>query len=171
MELDKSSIILDLKTVKSLGGSYYIEIMQGLYSISSNIWSESSIYIDGDIWLKFFEPMSEEVIEDYDFYSFNHIFSKDCQNFANHFFKLSQMVQQCNTLDDLSKNDFLSSSGKPYIDLTNGIIEPFFIDDTSSVQLFQRGFAHNIAVLSQAYLQFASWIQDNGKKGVSILGI
>lgn len=168
--LENSVFLLNLATVKQRGGSYYIEITKGLYTKKNSCWSESSIYINGDIWLKFFESSADEIIPKYDFYSFNNLSFGVCQKFANHLLDLSDKIKACHHTDDFLKLELLSKSGKPYVQLNEGMVELFF-GKQEVEKRFDENFQKHTELLSQEYQILANWLIENGKNGVSILGI
>lgn len=168
--LKNSVFLLDLATVKQKGGTYYIEIQKGQYTKDSSCWSESSIYIDGDIWLKFFEFSANDIIPKYDFYDFNNLSVEICQKFTNHLLNLSDKVKDCRNTDNFLNPELLSKSGKPYIQLNEGMVGWFF-GEQEVEKRFDENFQKNTELLSQEYQVLAHWLIENGKNGVSILGI
>ncbi|MDO4441745.1 MAG: hypothetical protein Q4B81_06155 [Moraxella sp.] len=168
--LESSVFLLDLATVKQQGGTYYIEIQKSQYAGKLPFWSESSIYIDGDIWLKFFEFSADDIIPEYDFYDFNSLSFEVCKKFANHLLELSDKVKQCHSADDFLKPELLSKSGKPYIQLNEGMAGLFF-GEQEVEKRFDENFQKHAELLSREYQILAHWLIENGKNGVSILGI
>lgn len=169
-----SFVLLDLKTVKSMGGTYFIEITKEKYRTKiSACWHEHSLYIHGDIWLNLFDVLVRETLKHYDFYAFNHLSEQEVELLAQSLLKVADLLLKCQTIDDFNQPPLLSKSNQPYIQFNNDISSLFLEKNLLEKQIkqFNEDFSKNIIHLRQIYQNLAHWLMENKKNGLSILGI
>lgn len=166
--------LLTLKDVRELGGTYYVEIAQGYYSDFQKCWHPQSVYLEGDIWLKFFDGIGYDTIEDYDFYEFMELNQQQAKIFSDKLLDVANRLQVVKSFDELTINGLYSiKTQQPYIKINNGFRNLLASDEQSveTDRFYQENFDAIIRLLISTYQNLADWIADNGKNGISILGI